>query len=231
MAASTFTKKAHLASRGMVRSLCATTTDLVKSGITNCLASSMLPAGTAVGGSGLPGAMRSTIAADVFRVPIRYDDSKVIFYIYTDSICASSSSFLTLAMRKPYHGSTIQDASPAWGSGVTVGTSAEEAGWKLFHTTREIIATSSEGEAFIAGPFETMRYALNFGPTSTGGGSTKGGVGYDSKHYIEKYQNYLEFSIGLTTAVNSPTTGTWTEAVAFAYSTNGSICVVPIEIP
>jgi hypothetical protein len=227
----TYTQKTNLATKGKLKSLCATTTDVSYSTELSMFSTLMTAANLYTGGMGLPGGMRSSIAYDIMRIPIRKDDSNVVFYILQDSACMRSSNCLTLAIRKPHHGSTIQNASPAWMVSNTVGTSTEESGWDLIRSTSLSMATSTEAEGYIAGPFESAKYAMNFGGTSTGTGSTVGTEGYESKFYIEKNQNYMEIMVGFTSVIGN-TGGSWLLMTSIGIGApNGSIVVVPIEIP
>jgi hypothetical protein len=216
MAASTYTKKANLAQRGKLVSLCPTTAYTSKSTNATVLGSST-GAMSAEGYMGIPGAIKSTIVGDVFRIPINKDDSNMSLFIVADTM-ASSSSYLQLAIRKPQHQSTIQDYSPAWGIAGSVGTSTQNSGWDMVRSTALMLELSGGGagfaESFMAGPFESAKYAMNFGPTSTSG--------------IDKNQNYFECMVGLSTVGS---TNTWTEFAASAFLGGGVIYVVPIETP
>jgi hypothetical protein len=166
-------------------------------------------------GAILPGAIKSTLAAnDVMRIPIRKEDSNLVFYIIEDS-AIPATYYPLLAIRKPNHSSTIMDHSPAWGVSHSVGTSTQESGWDLIRSTAAVLATTTgDAEGFVAGPFESAKYAMNFGPTSTSG--------------IDKQQSFFEIMFGYTTVAS---TGTYLEFSTNAMSTDGCYIVLPIEIP
>jgi hypothetical protein len=217
MAASTYTKKANLATRGQFVSLHPTTVSLSRTTLGNGVFLHSTLSSTDEGGNRLPGGMCSTICGDVFRIPINKYDARMALYVVYDAVhLLSSNSVPAMAIRLPYHGSTIQDMSPAWGAGTMVGTSTQESGWKMIRSTRALIATSTgDAEGFMAGPFETAKYAMNFGPTSTSG--------------IDKQQSYFEVMFGLTTAIGAGTfLGMTTNAFGGA---DPKIVCVPIEIP
>jgi len=226
-------QKAALAERGTLRSLASAATSSVgqSTALVYCMFSSSANACIP------PGMSRSTLAGvqyiggDTVRIPIMHEDSKLVIYILADSIAAvtTGGQYPQLAIRMPTKASTIQDASPAWGASMTVGTSTEPSGWMLIKSTAAMIATSSgEMEAFIAGPFESARYGLNFGGTSTGGGSTAGNAAAAAPHYIEKNQTYFEVQLQLSSVLS---TGTWLKNTTNVMSTNGAIYYLPIEIP
>jgi len=212
-----FTKKAHLAQKDKLVSLCASTVYVARSSHVNCLFSSgsaaMLDA--APYGSILPGAIKSTLAAnDIFRIPIRKEDSKLVFYIISDS-AIPAGYYPQLSIRLPTHASTLQDLSPAWGVSQSVGTSTQESGWVVIKSTAAILATTTgDAEAFIAGPFESAKYAMNFGPTSTSG--------------VDKNQNYFEIMFGYSTVAS---TGSFLKNSTNVMSTDGCYIILPIEIP
>lgn len=225
----TFTKKAHLAQRDQFVSLCPTTVyiaEVTSGGTGLSLDSTTNQAYTdaAPYGSILPGFIKSTLAmtgslaaGDVFRVPVRKDDSKLILYVALDTVWPkSTATYPMLAMRIPNAGySTIQGNSPNWMSGSMVGSSTGNSDWKLIKSTSSLLATTTgELEAFIAGPFESAKYAMNFGNTSSDN--------------IDKNQNYFEFAI-MRSSVD--TTGTWLSATTNVMSTDGCVLVLPIEVP
>jgi hypothetical protein len=118
--------------------------------------------------------------------------------------------------------------SPSWGVSQSVGTSTAESGWVLIKATAAAVAASSASEAFIAGPFESARYAMNFGGTSTGAGSTLGGPAASAPHFIEKNQSFFEVQLQYSSVL---TTGTWLKNTTNTLSTDGAIYYLPIEIP
>jgi hypothetical protein len=212
-----YTKKAHLAQKEKLVSLCASTVYVARSSHVNCLFSSAMAAmsDAAPYGTILPGAMKSTLAAnDIFRIPIRKDDSKVVFYIIADS-AIPAGYYPQFAIRLPTRASTLQEMSPAWGVSNSVGTSTQESGWNVIKSTAAILATTTgDAEAFIAGPFESAKYAMNFGATSTAG--------------IDKNQNYFEVMFGYSTVAS---TGTFLKNTTNVMSTDGCYIILPIEIP
>lgn len=225
----TLTKKAHLAQRDKFVSLCPTTvyctiatTD--QSGLSLDSTCAIAYSEAAPYGSILPGFIKSTLAntgswaaGDVFRVPIRKDDSKLILYVAADSAWpATTAAWPMLAIRLPNPGnSTIQELTPAWGASRSIGSSTHFSGWKLIRsTTRMLATTTGDQEAFIAGPFDSAKYAMNFGPTSS--------------NSIDKNQSYFEFILMMSTVDSS---GGWLQATSNAMSTDGCLLVLPIEVP
>jgi hypothetical protein len=169
------------------------------------------------------------VGGDTCRIPIQNEDSKLVIYILADSASlATISAYPQLAIRLPNHASTIQDNSPAWGVSQTVGTSTAESGWRLIKSTAAAAATSTQTEAFIAGPFESAMYAMNFGGTSTGGGSTLGNAACSAPHFIEKNQSYFEVQLQYSSVLS---TGTWAKNTTNTLSTDGAIYYLPIELP
>jgi len=219
MAVSTQTQASALAIPGTIRTVCPSSiyvslSTLEFSGIMTTQAST---SGTA-NAMGIPGAIRSTIVGDTFRFPIRYDNSKMLFYIIADAM-ASSSQYMTIALHKPSKSLTptttnVNEYSPAWGVAYEGGASSDNTGWAVYRSTSKMQVLTSECEAFVAGPFESNKFALNFGPTSTAG--------------IDKGQNYFECMFGLSSVAS---TGTWTNLTTNAFGTGeGSLYVIPIEI-
>ncbi len=224
-------QKAALASYGTLRSLCSAATSSI--GQSTGLVYNMYS--SSAGGQTPPGMTRSTLArvqyvgGDTCRIPVQHEDSKLVIYIMADSASlATIAVYPQLAIRLPNHASTIQDMSPAWGIGNTVGSSTEESGWHLVKATAACIATSTQTEAFIAGPFESAKYAMNFGGTSTGGGSTLGNAAASAPHFIEKNQNYFEVQLQYSSVLS---TGTWLKNTTNTLSTDGAIYYLPIELP
>jgi hypothetical protein len=216
MAASTYTKESNLAQRGKLISLCPTTAYVALSTLANGVFLGSTNTSTDANTMRLPGGVCSTICGDILRFPVQKEDSKMAFYIAMDAaVIASSWSYPAVAVRIPYHGSTIQDNSPAFGASYTVGCSTVNSGWKVFYSTAITLATSTECEAFLFGPIESGKYAMNFGGTSTSG--------------IDANQNYFEMMVGLTTAIG---VGTYLAMSTTTLSgANPKIVVVPIELP
>jgi hypothetical protein len=230
MVATNMIQRAHLAQRGKLVSVCKTTTQIThSSNALNVLFSSMHPIVGATGAA-IPGARKSTMIAstigenDIFRIPINRKGSNVVFYIMADSAIPAVATYPQLAIRLPNPATTIQDASPAWMTKTGVGTSTESAGWVLIKATAATLATTTgEGEGFLAGPFDTAKYALNFGVTATGGGST-----LNCSHKINAGENYMEVMFMFSSVLS---TGTWLKNTSNAMSTDGSIILLPIELP
>lgn len=220
MAVATYTQKANLAQRSKMVSICSATSFLPMT--TSIIGQFYRSTNTStdVQYTVLPGAITSTLCGDTMRFPVRKDDSKMVIYAVYDCVAFGKSSFSipAVAVRLPYHGTTIQDYAPAWGAGQTVGTSTQDSGWKVFQSTAALICTSAEMEGFLCGPFETAQFGLNFGPTSTSG--------------IDKSQTYMEMRFGLL-ASSTQSASLYLDVTSnpFNGGAYAKIVAVPIEIP
>ena len=154
-----------------------------------------------------PGWLSLTTAGDVVRFPFNRPDGKmVIEAIYWNVATGSSDMYPAIALRNPPSTDNLAWRAPATG----IGTSTAETGWKMVQSTATLIATSTQAQSYLFGPFESARYAHVMASSSNG---------------IDAKQPFLEVMFGYSTKA----AGTYV-----ALSTNapvGGYMVHAIELP
>jgi len=156
---------------------------------------------------GPPGCISLTTAGDVVRIPFNKPDGLMMIEAsYWNPATGSTAMYAAMALRNPPSTDRIAWRAPATG----IGTSTAESGWQMVQSTGRILATSTQMQTFLFGPFETARYGHVMAASSNG---------------IDANQPFLEVMFGYSTAA----AGTWAALATNAPA--GGYYVKAMELP
>ena len=190
--------------------MAATTTEfdpIILNGGVKAFSTAVTPSTGMQSTQGPPGWISLTTAGDVVRIPFNKPDGKMcIEAVYWNACTGSTAVYAALALRNPP--STDKVAWRAPGTGI--GTSTAESGWQMVRSTGVMLATSTQCQTFVFGPFESARYGHVMAASSNG---------------IDAKQPFLEVMFGYSTAA----TGTWAQLATNAPV--GGYYVKAVELP